>query len=85
MRDDKGPDDKIVAVHVDDPEYSDYGDISDLPPHRLKELRQFFLDYKELEGKTVEVGPLRGHLDAENAIRAAISRYRQTTPTRGTA
>jgi inorganic pyrophosphatase len=77
MRDDKGPDDKIVAVHVDDPEYSDYGDISDLPPHRLKELRQFFLDYKELEGKTVEVGPLRGHLDAEDAIRDAIARYRQ--------
>src|SRR5881628_1870370 len=38
MSDDKGRDDKIIAVHVDDPEYEHYHDISELPPHRLKEL-----------------------------------------------
>ena len=32
MRDDKGQDDKIIAVHVDDAEYSHYRDVSELPP-----------------------------------------------------
>jgi len=32
MTDDKGRDDKIIAVHVDDPEYEHYHDISELPP-----------------------------------------------------
>src|SRR6184192_848491 len=31
MRDEKGQDDKIVAVHVDDPEYAHYTDIAELP------------------------------------------------------
>src|SRR5436190_5822171 len=48
MRDDKGQDDKIIAVHEDDPEYVIYRDINQLPQHRLQELRRFFLDYKTL-------------------------------------
>jgi hypothetical protein len=55
MRDEKDP--KIVAPHIDDPEYADDRGISHQPPHRLKELRRFFLDYKELDGKTVEGAP----------------------------
>src|SRR5947209_15715411 len=43
MRDDKGQDDKIIAVHVDDPEYRGYKHIKELPPHRLRELERFFL------------------------------------------
>src|SRR6266403_763718 len=38
MRDEKGEDDKIIAIHVDDPEYAHYTDISELPPHRLREV-----------------------------------------------
>src|SRR5215470_15283386 len=38
MTDDKGKDDKIVAVHVDDPQYAHYRDKADLPPHVLAEL-----------------------------------------------
>jgi hypothetical protein len=60
MRDEKGQDDKIIAVHVDDPEYEPYQDIAELPPHRLRELERFFLDYKVLENKTVNVQNLRG-------------------------
>jgi len=55
MSDEKGTDDKIIAVHVDDPEYVHYHDAGDLPPHRLKEIQRFFLDYKVLEQRTVDV------------------------------
>ena len=76
MRDEKGQDDKIVAVHVDDPEYAHYTDIAELPPHRLRELERFFLDYKVLEDKTVEVDRFRGHAEAERVVRAAAQLYR---------
>ena len=46
MLDEKGQDDKIIAVHVDDPEYTEIHDIGDIPPHRLRELQRFFMDYK---------------------------------------
>lgn len=35
-------DDKIIAVHADDPEFKDFEDISQLPQHRLAEIRRFF-------------------------------------------
>ncbi|KVH91758.1 Inorganic pyrophosphatase, partial [Cynara cardunculus var. scolymus] len=44
-------DDKIIAVCADDPEYRHYNDISQLPPHRLSEIRRFFEDYKKNENK----------------------------------
>jgi inorganic pyrophosphatase len=76
MRDDKGQDDKIIAVHVDDPEYSHYRDVSELPPHRLKEMQRFFLDYKVLEDKSVDIDDIRGRSDAEHVILDAIRLYR---------
>ena len=77
MRDDKGQDDKIIAVHVDDPEYVQYREISELPPHRVRELERFFLDYKVLEHKAVSVGGMRGRTDAEQMIREAAQLYRE--------
>lgn len=77
MRDEKGQDDKIIAVHVDDPEYAHYRDVSELPPHRLLEMQRFFLDYKALERKAVDIDNIRGRVDAENVVRDAVRLYRQ--------
>ena len=33
-------DDKIIAVHADDPEFRGYNDIKELPKHRLMEIRR---------------------------------------------
>src|SRR5215813_7969130 len=78
MSDDKGADDKIIAVHVDDPEYEPYRDIAELPRHRLKELERFFLDYKVLEHKGVNVEDLKGRARAEDIVREAARLYAAT-------
>ena len=75
MRDEKGEDDKIIAIHVDDPEYAHYTDIAELPPHRLRELERFFLDYKVLEHKVVTIDAMRGRAEAERVVRTAVRLY----------
>lgn len=75
MTDDRGQDDKIIAVHIDDPQFSHYHDIAELTPHTLSELERFFLDYKTLEHKQVAIEALRGHSDAEAVIDAAVRLY----------
>jgi inorganic pyrophosphatase len=77
MRDEKGQDDKIIAVHVDDPEYVSYRDISELPAHRLLEVQRFFLDYKVLEGKEVTVDAPLGAADGQAILLEAIRLYQQ--------
>ncbi len=77
MRDDMGLDDKIIAVHIDDPAFADYTHIRELPKHTLLELRRFFLDYKTLENKHVEIDELQGPFEANKAIRAAIEAYKK--------
>lgn len=71
MRDDKGIDDKIIAVHVNDPAVSHYQSIDELPPHQLAELRRFFEDYKALENKTVVVEDFVG-------VQLALGIYKQS-------
>jgi inorganic pyrophosphatase len=77
MRDEQGQDDKIIAVHVDDAEYRDLRDISELPDYRMLQLERFFLDYKVLEGKEVEIQKPLGADQAATVIRTAIEDYRQ--------
>jgi inorganic pyrophosphatase len=77
MRDEKGIDDKIVAVSVRDPWFADYHDKAQLPPHVLRQLRRFFEDYKVLEHKQVVVEDLLGPAEAVQIIREALEMYRR--------
>jgi inorganic pyrophosphatase len=77
MRDEKGVDDKIVAVSVRDPAFADYRDQAQLPAHVLREVRRFFEDYKALEHKQVIVEHLLGPAEAVQIIKDALELYRQ--------
>jgi inorganic pyrophosphatase len=76
MLDQGEADDKIIAVHADDPEYSHYESINELPPHRMLEVQRFFEDYKKLENKVVVVEKFLDRADAHATIQAAIALYR---------
>jgi inorganic pyrophosphatase len=75
MRDDKGQDDKLIAVHADDPTYADYSDISQIPAHKLRELKRFFEEYKALEHKKVLVSEPQGRSEGLQVLRDAIDLY----------
>jgi inorganic pyrophosphatase len=77
MRDEKGIDDKIIAVSIRDPAVSDYLDHAELPDHTLREIKRFFQDYKQLENKQVVVEDFMGPADATRVIREALDLYRQ--------
>jgi inorganic pyrophosphatase len=77
MRDEKGIDDKIVAVSVRDPAFSEYTEKGQIPGHTLREIRRFFEDYKILEHKQVIVEDMLGVADAIRIIRESLDLYRQ--------
>ncbi|MHC4730925.1 MAG: inorganic diphosphatase, partial [Planctomycetota bacterium] len=57
-----------------------FTDVGELPPHRLRALKQFLLDYKTLEKKQVNVDDLRPRGDAVRVIRSAIELYAKSFP-----
>jgi inorganic pyrophosphatase len=77
MRDEKGIDDKIVAVSVKDPAYSEYADKAQLPGHVLRQVRRFFEDYKVLEHKQVVVSDMLGPDAAIDIIIEALQLYQR--------
>jgi inorganic pyrophosphatase len=76
MREGALRDDKIVAVHVDDPVFAEYERIDALPAYLMREVRQFFIDYRALEHTSATVGGVRGRDDALRALEAARQAYR---------
>ena len=75
MVDSGASDDKIISVATNDPEFSDYLEARDLPPHRLLVLKRFFQDYKQLEGKQVQVEDIKPGYAAIGVIEKALKRY----------
>ena len=75
MRDEKGIDDKIVAISVRDPSFADYTNINQLPGHVMRQVRRFFEDYKVLENKQVVVEDLLGPDEAVKIILEAMDLY----------
>ena len=68
-------DHKIISVASADPEFNSYREANEMPAHRLLMLRRFFLDYKQLEKKEVEVEEIQAAHHAYPVITAAHKRY----------
>ena len=76
MDDNGDADEKIIAIPFDDPTYSSYQDISELPGHIFKEMQHFFAVYKELEDKLpTEIGNVSGREKAKQIISESLDRY----------
>jgi inorganic pyrophosphatase len=77
MEDENGPDEKIIAVPLDqlNPYFSGIKSYEDLPEILREQIVHFFRHYKELEpGKWVKVSNWYGPEEASNFIREAIER-----------
>jgi inorganic pyrophosphatase len=78
MRDEKGPDNKILCVPAADPRMEHLQDIHHVPEFERSEIQHFFKVYKDLEpGKMVEAAQWSGRASAE----AEIERCRRSLST----
>lgn len=77
MVDNEEDDHKIIAVHAGDPRFDRYHDLKDVPEHLLKEIRNFFETYKELQDKKVKVVSLQNVTHARKHILKAIKNYKE--------
>lgn len=76
MLDNDEADDKIIAVAENDMSVNHYTDITELPIHFIKEVKNFFEDYKKLESKEVLVEEFLNRDTAIDIVKKAIHDYR---------
>ena len=78
MEDEKGRDEKLLAVVDKDPLYSHINNIDDLPKHVLKEISHFFETYKLLEKeKWSKVGSWHDKNDSFQLIEDSLQHYQK--------
>ena len=78
MADEKGPDEKLICIPVNDPIWNNRLNIEDINPHRLKEIEHFFQVYKDLEEKKVDVGGWGNAQEAWEIYIKCIKRYEES-------
>lgn len=76
MWDEKGADEKILCVPVADPLWNYINQLSDVPPHLLREIEHFFRVYKDLEMKKTGVEGWQDRDVALEIIEESRQRYR---------
>ncbi|HEX4437989.1 MAG TPA: inorganic diphosphatase [Solirubrobacteraceae bacterium] len=74
MEDEKGIDDKVICVPLEDPYWNHHEELEDLPLLLRQEIEQFFSIYKDIEGKQVRIGGWRSRAEAEREIASARER-----------
>ncbi len=77
IEDEEGEDPKMLSVLVNDARFEGYKDISDVHPHKLKEIQEFFETYKRLEPhKWVRFKQWKSAEEARKIVDYALERYR---------
>ncbi|CAH0118711.1 MULTISPECIES: inorganic diphosphatase [unclassified Paenibacillus] len=74
MSDDKGQDEKLLAVPTKDPRFKDVNSLNDVPEHKLKEIAHFFQVYKDLENKKTEIEGWKDADFAKNLYEECVKR-----------
>jgi inorganic pyrophosphatase len=74
MSDEKGVDDKIICVPLNDPYWNVHADYADLPLPLRQEIEQFFSIYKQIEGRDVRIGGWAAVAEAKQEIAQAFQR-----------
>lgn len=77
MLDEGEADDKIISVALHDMSVNHFNDISELPEHFIKLMRNFFEDYKKLENKAVKVEDFQSKAIAMDIVNQSITDYQQ--------
>ena len=67
---------KLISVVDCDPRYDEIHSLEDLSPFILKEIANFFSNYKMLQGIAVEVGSYHGRRDAVRIIEECKNAYK---------
>jgi len=78
MEDDKGIDDKVLAVPLSDPAWNTLETLDDLSKAPQDEIAHFFSVYKDLERKKVKVDGWYSREDAIEEIEAARKRHAES-------
>jgi inorganic pyrophosphatase len=68
-------DDKILAVNAVDPRLSNINILKDINKNKLDEISNFFLRYKELENKKVEIKGFQDKEEAEKVLKKCYELY----------
>ena len=66
---------KLISVVDCDPRYDNVRELGDLPSFELEEIRNFFENYKVLQGVEVQVGEYHGQEEALKVIADCKRRY----------
>ena len=77
MTDGGKPDYKLISVVDCDPRYSNYRELNELPDFILREIRNFFENYKVLQGIDVTTGDYHDKEDAIKIIDECKERYKR--------
>jgi len=75
MRDEKGPDAKVLCVPVSDPIWNKLHKLEEVNPHLKAEIEHFFMVYKDLEKKKVAVDGWEDEKKAKEIVMACRQRY----------
>jgi inorganic pyrophosphatase len=68
-------DDCILAVPTDDPRFKNFKEVTDIEPHTLEEIQDFFANYKRLQKKVCTIEGVFGRDVAEKEVANHLNNY----------
>lgn len=83
MSDEKGSDAKLLCVPLADPFWKDKNTLSEINPHKLKEIEHFFRVYKDLEKKEVKIEGWANLEEAQKLYHECLENYQKSHKEKG--